>query len=205
MTTENNMDLLEELGYEPDLELTGGEVEAPETQFKPRGPEEAKQNYGDFALPKCYTGQVVLPRQTNYSGVISCHRDIQYEMQELVTALYGAADGLIKTIAGFEQRMRQNMPSRYGNSRIAPSSWGLSVAINRSHNPESRQMLRAPIGPPIEDTERGLPGYVLYLGHPLVVVAESEGWAWLGKNIFPDGSVNAFPDPASFAWVRRWS
>lgn len=217
-------DLYGSLGFVEEDEL--GELTGPPTSVdasppKPISPSDADRHYGGFARTRCFSGEVRLPRVTGGVLAISCHMDMVKHISSLLAVLYAEDhDHLIQTISGYEQRIRENMPARFGDSRIAPSSWGIAIAINRPYNPEGRMMARSPFGQPVERT-RGvapvyqgtellkpavgpMPGYCLYDGHPIVDIAESLGWAWMGRERYPNGEENAYPDPATFAWIRGW-
>jgi hypothetical protein len=197
-------ELYAELGYEDVGTLTGGEdTVVARTLVRPSGPDTAARYYGDFALAATYRGIVELPRPVQSLLRISVHEKVADEVMRLLDAWRPHFD-LITQIRGYEQRMRQNVPTRFGSLRIAPSSWGLAVTINRQHNKENTPMRLIPFGEPVELTREGKPGYVLYKDHVLVEIAEGLGWAWLGRNKYPNGNPNSYPDPATFAWIRGW-
>jgi hypothetical protein len=111
---------------------------------------------------------------------------------------------LVRGVKGTEQKLRAAVPTRFGAKRLSPVAYGLGITVNRPYNRENVQMRTVPAGEPPEIVRDAMPGYSFYDGHPMVQIAETLGWAWLGRNKYPDGTPNGYPDAAVFAWIRGW-
>ena len=217
-------ELYDQFEYEDLGQLDGGGIpaitEAVTVLQRPSSPRMARRTYGGDGSSKSRDGRVNLPEPIEAVRSIPCHSLVEDELRKLMRAWYFGAiydDSekpkldkgeslwpLIRSIKGSEQKLRAYVPARFGEKRIAPSSWGLAITVNRAYNRENTGMRNHPAGDPLSLTSNGKPGYAFYDGHPMVQLAETLGWAWLGRPRYPNGTPNSYPDPAVFAWIRGW-
>ena len=194
----------DDLGYTLPAKLHG-------IPSQPNGTDAVLMLLGDFATHPCEKGVVKLPEPVAGIGEIRCHVLLVPVFEAFVRLIH--KDGhwsLMKTIYGYLQSVRPGSVYYKGTSRIALSSWGASLTINRGYNPYDGERRSRPTGDPRELTSKDQPGYSFYPNHPIVKIAEQCGLTWCGATHWKNADTKAectpitHPDPATFIYAKIW-